>query len=169
MVLAVLFFLNRKKNPESLAQESVEFAETNLQKAPAVSNDNSAPMPEIAIPRSVTNSSPQPVVLTNSVEERIRNLEELGTRDDADSFQTIISELKNSDHEVREAALSAVMQFGSQDAIPILKEIATQTVDAREKVAILDAIDFLELPSVNEVRKQRRMKTNSVANPVRAK
>ena len=51
------------------------------------------------------------------------------------------------------------MQFGSREAIPILKDLAEKTDEAREKVALLDTIEFLALPSLSELRQQQR--TNS--------
>lgn len=106
---------------------------------------------------STTNFS----VATNSILERIATLEILGARDDSESLQQILVELKNANREVRRAALAATIQFGSRDAIPSLKEIAAQTEDAREKVEILDAIEFLELPPLSEIKKHRR------ANPTK--
>ncbi|MEO6034380.1 MAG: HEAT repeat domain-containing protein [Verrucomicrobiota bacterium] len=98
---------------------------------------------------------------TNSVDERILELAESGSRSDPESFRKITEGLRDDEPEIRRAAREAVIQFGSRDAIPILKELAVKTEDAREKVELLDAAEFLKLPSLTEVRAQRRAGTNS--------
>jgi len=93
------------------------------------------------------------------IEQQIEALAEASAKGDSDSFQLIIAALKDERPEIRKAALDAAIQFGSRDAIPILKELAEKTEDAREKVEILDAIEFLALPSLSEIKRPRR--TNS--------
>ena len=90
------------------------------------------------------------------VEERVSQLGDLGMDDDPASLNTILSELNNRDPRIRKAAVDAAVQFGSRDAIPRLTDAATQTDDPREKAAILDAIDYLKLPSLTEVMQQRK-------------
>ena len=97
------------------------------------------------------------------MDDQIFELTELGARNDPESLQKILAHLRDARPEIRSAALEATIQFGSRDAIPVLKELAAQTEDAREKVAILDAADFLELPSFREVRDRRRLKTSDPA------
>ena len=92
-------------------------------------------------------------------DQEIEALAEAASKDDATSFQLIITSLRAERPEIRKAALEAAIQLGNRDAIPILKELAAKTEDAREKVEILDAIEFLELPSLSEIKRPRR--TNS--------
>ncbi len=92
-------------------------------------------------------------------------LEGLGTRNDPESFQRIVAGLSDSSPDIRQAAREAILQFGNRDAIPILKDLASKTEDAREKVALLDTVEFLSLPSLSEVRQQQR--TNSRSSAVR--
>ena len=94
---------------------------------------------------------------TNSVEGRIIELSELGARNDRESFRKIIASLQDAELEIRQAARDAAVQFGSRDAIPILKELAAKTEDARERVELLDAAEFLKLPSLSEIRRSRRV------------
>ena len=96
------------------------------------------------------------------VEQRSSQLMELAMNDDRASLDTILSELGNRDPEIRKAALDATIQFGSRDAIPKLADAASQTDDPNEKAALADAIEFLKLPSLTEVRQQQA--ANSVAN-----
>lgn len=93
---------------------------------------------------------------TESVEESIQKLEFLGSTDDGRAFEEILAELRNPHPHVRQAALDAIMQFGSRDAIATLNEVAARTEDAREKVNILDVIDFLNLPTAKETRDAQR-------------
>jgi HEAT repeats len=88
------------------------------------------------------------------VQNRIAELQELQTRDDVQSLQAILGELTNSDKTIRQAAIDATTQFGSRDAIPVLKDLAARTPAPDEKAELLDAADFLALPSLTEVRQQ---------------
>lgn len=87
------------------------------------------------------------------VEARITELQDLSANNDKESLQTILSELTNRDPEVRTAAVEAAKQFGSRDAIPSLQDAMAQTDDQAEKTEINEAIEFLKLPSLTELRK----------------
>lgn len=121
---------------------------------------------EHPVTRAQSPSSPalETASETNSIAAKIATLEEIATRDDADAFQTIMTELTNASPEIREAALEATIQFGSREAIPVLQELAAKTENAREKVEILDAIEFLELPPFSEVKRTER--TNSISGRI---
>jgi len=85
------------------------------------------------------------------IDSRVEELMDLVMNDDPNSLDTILSELTNRDPEIRKAALEASIQFGSRDAIPKLIDAASQTDDPKEKAAIVEAIEFLKLPSLTEV------------------
>ena len=91
-----------------------------------------------------------------SVEKQIDALTEASMQSDSKSLRLITGALTNKQVEIRKAAVEAAIQFGSRDAIPFLEDAAGKTDDAREKVEILDAIDFLKLPTLGEVRPLRR-------------
>jgi hypothetical protein len=78
--------------------------------------------------------------------QRSAQLSELGMNNDPDSLKTILSEMENHDPDIRQAALSATIQFGSKDAIPVLQNEMAYATDPQEKVDIQKAIDFLQLP-----------------------
>ena len=80
----------------------------------------------------------------------VKKLEELAWFDDPDSLTAILAELENPDPRVRGAALAAVRQFGSRDAIPRLQVLAAATRDPVEKKALEDAVAYLELPTMLE-------------------
>ena len=85
------------------------------------------------------------------VEKRIEELTDLAMNDDSGSLDTILSELTNRDPQIRKAALEATIQFGSRDAIPKLMDTVSQIDEPKEKADILEAIEFLKLPSASEV------------------
>ena len=84
------------------------------------------------------------------VAERQAELAQLGMSDDPSDLKTILSELNNKDSRIRGSALSATIQFGSQDAIPALRNEIAWTDDLQEKVDLLNAIKYLQLPTFQE-------------------
>jgi hypothetical protein len=82
---------------------------------------------------------------------RIAQLSELATSNDPVSLNFILAELNNRNPAIRKAALDSTVQFGSQDAIPTLRQELSWTDDPREKMDIQNAIDFLMLPSADSV------------------
>jgi hypothetical protein len=88
------------------------------------------------------------------VDARTAELMDLGMNDDSESLNTILSELNNRDPQIRKAAVEAAVQFGSRDAIPNLMDAAAQTDDPQEKAEIMEAIQFLKLPTLSEAAAQ---------------
>jgi len=84
------------------------------------------------------------------IAERAAELTQLGMSDDPADLKTILTELNNKEPEIRSSALSAVVQFGSKDAIPALQNEMSWTQDPQEKVDIMNAIKYLQLPSFQE-------------------
>jgi hypothetical protein len=100
------------------------------------------------------------------VEAEIDKLNDLESHDDADSLHAILGDLTNSDKEIRAAAVESTIQFGSRDAIPVLQEQAAHTDDPNEKKDLLEAADFLALPTLSEAREEsRRAKMQNAAPP----
>ncbi len=97
------------------------------------------------------------------VQKRIAELSDLAMKDDATSRDTIVSELHNPDKAIRAGALEAIVQFGDRSIVPQLRELAAQTEDAGEKAALIDAADYLNLPSLSEYLAGQRANTNSTA------
>jgi len=99
-----------------------------------------------------------PVVVTNDpakhaqyVRQRIKELNALSWNNDDESRDAILSEVAtNSDKQIRAAALEAAIQFDDRSVVPRLQAIAAQTDDPEEKQNILDAIDYINLPSLTE-------------------
>ena len=100
------------------------------------------------------------------VEARIAALQELSRKTDAASLETLLSEVRNADQEIRQAALDALSQSGNRGAIPGLQEAAVQTDDTSVKQAIEEVIEFLKLPTLTEHLRQQS-ETNNNSAPTR--
>jgi len=105
---------------------------------------------------TITNSDTPEIRHQAYAGSRLAELQRLSMQDDAGSLDTILSELTNRDPEIRAGAIEAAIQFGSRDAIPRLLDAATQTDDPKEKTALIDAAEFLKLPSLREVLAQNK-------------
>jgi hypothetical protein len=99
----------------------------------------------VAAPDDSSASNPEDRIATRQGE-----LTQLGMSDDPADLKTILSELNNKAPEIRSAALAAAVQFGSKDAIPALQNEMAWADDPQEKVDILNAIKYLQLPSIDE-------------------
>ena len=95
------------------------------------------------------------------IRSEIGKLEKLGARTDQSSLQLILSDLTNANKSIRAAACDAAIQFGSAEAIPRLKEAAGIIEDPREKVAFLDAAEFLALPSFGDSSNPAQVSSNA--------
>jgi len=110
-----------------------------------------APPPE-PVPASLPAA---PVVATKpltpeqrqaAINAEVDRLYELAAKDDSVSLSNILADLTNTNKEIREAAIEATKEFGSTDAIPALKAAADATDDISDKIAYLEAVDFLNVP-----------------------
>jgi hypothetical protein len=156
--LAGIYFLKRSINPQSQPPTPAIHQNQPIQPVvfslPAASNNlTTIKNNRVVIQKSdaATNADEaQEIYVQNHVAE----LQELQTKDDAQSLSAILCELTNTDKTVREAAIDATTQFGSRDAIPVLKDLAARTQMPDEKAELLNAADFLALPSLTEIRQQ---------------
>jgi HEAT repeat protein len=90
------------------------------------------------------------------IQQRVDELIGLGAEKDPASLDKLLNALTNPEPQIRAAALEALVQFGSRDAVPRLEEISLQTQDAHERAEIAEAIEFLKLPSLSEVVELKR-------------
>lgn len=86
----------------------------------------------------------------NWIEKRVAELDRLAWSDDPESLGKILAELRNSEPEIRAAALAATRDFGSRDAIPHLDDLSRDSKDPLEQKALDDLIDHLRLPTFLE-------------------
>lgn len=82
------------------------------------------------------------------INSEVERLQQLAMSDAPASLKAILADLISPEKEIRNAAIDATENFGSQDAIPALKAAANASDDIPEKIALLEAAQFLSLPSV---------------------
>lgn len=87
----------------------------------------------------------------------------LVVRTDDASLETLVSELMNPDREVRAAVLDLITQSGNRAAIPKLEALAARLEDPAAQREVLDAVDFLKLPTLTELLNQPSGATHSEA------
>jgi hypothetical protein len=121
---------------------------------------NSSPppaKPAMAAPIIAPDSVPaKPAAITGE------ELQALAMNNDAESLQKILAALNSSDPEIRAAAREAAVQFGDRSAAVQLRAAADAATDYSEKQALLEAADFLELPSL-DLRMTNRLPAPSTA------
>jgi hypothetical protein len=154
-LLGLVALVSRNLHPRSTSPTSTPVASGNVSPAATVSSNlvsppASNPPPVVAAVKAGTNDAAAHAAY---VERRIEELDALAMNNDAQSRDTILSELKNNpDKQIRAAALEAAIQFDDRSVVPPMQEIAAQTQDPEEKAAILKAIDYINLPSLTEYR-----------------
>ena len=114
------------------------------QTAPTVTNVPPAPAPVVT--KTLTPEERQA-----AIDAETDRLQQWSMNDDPASLSSILADLTNSEKEVRKAAIEAAEQFGSTNAIPVLKNLAANDEDPEEKAALLEAANFLSLPSIFDV------------------
>jgi len=104
-------------------------------------------------PEHIVNAPPAPIPLTPeqrqaAIDAEKDRLFQWSVNDDPASLASILADLTNPEKKIREAAIQAAKQFGSSNAIPVLKDLAANTSDTKEQIALLEAAEFLALPTV---------------------
>ena len=117
-----------------------------------------AATPAPTIPAVVTNTDTNAIALAKEqhaefVKKRGDELMAMAMLDDTASHQPIIEDLTNSDRAIRKVALEAVQQTQDRALIPQMQQIADTTDDEDYKQALNDAIDYMKLPTLTEMRK----------------
>lgn len=141
---------------------AILFARPSRDKSQTASPDAKAAPPTIPAPETTTviranNSPAQPAISQidhafspetheDYVARRVAELMDLAMTDDNSSLYSILSELNNRDPQIREAAVTATVQFKSPEAIPALQGAYARTDDPEEKIRIANAMDFLAIP-----------------------
>jgi hypothetical protein len=115
---------------------------------PATSVAMPAPAPFTAAPPQPLTADEQEA--TNQAE--IDQLMEWSRNDDPQSLSNILTDLSSPQKDVREAAIEAAKQFGSTNAIPALKAAAINATDTDEQIEMLQAANFLTLPSIGSIQ-----------------
>ena len=103
-------------------------------------------------PDSSNTAASSEQVRAAAVEKELDAIQALLGEANGDNNPTIISALldkvANPEAEVRKAALAALAQLNDTNAVPGLEQAAELMKDPRAKVAVMDTIDYLNLPNV---------------------
>ena len=144
----------------------------------ATSPSNSEPVAAM-VPAPVTQMAPASITITNRdtnaiagqktnheeyVENRHEELLALAREGDPAGYQQILGELKNPDRGIQKAALDALEQANDRSFVPQMQQIADQTTDPDLKQAIQDAIDYINLPSLTEIKQQQKAQKAASGN-----
>ena len=127
-------------------------ATPEIASAPATVSNVVTSLPPPPEPVPVTAAPVVTNILTDeqreaAIDAETDRLQQWSMNDDPASLSNILADLTNPEKEVREAAIEAAEQFGSTNAIPTLKAVAANTSDTEEQIALLEAANFLSLPS----------------------
>ena len=112
---------------------------------------NAAPVPgprEDGLPHPARKNTDQGTPMINRGADP--QLGSLSASVDPDAAVTILAALEDPNRETRKAALDQAVQLDDRSLIPSLKAIAERTTDQLEKADILNAVEFINLPSVTE-------------------
>jgi hypothetical protein len=160
LVLAAAFHLKdriARSRPQTLAETATlppPNANAGLVEAsPSASKSRPAPARDIAPLAAAHTMTPEQKEAY--IEDEVGRLQDLSTRDDAASLSAILRDLTNSEKQVRLSAVEAAKQFGGRDAIPTLKADVANTQDIGEQIALLEAADFLSLPTIADLDVQQ--------------
>jgi len=116
------------------------------------------PTPEAAAVQEVAHSNPSegslpngaaptPVEDTQTLVQKITDIQAEGYPTPGGRAVLLAALSEGKVKEVRQAALNAIVQLDDTVAIPGLEQALPQIADAREKAAVMDAIEQLKLPS----------------------
>jgi HEAT repeat protein len=154
-ILLVTAAVYRSETNQGAETKVVSDSPAELLGSNSNTQSNSISKPVHAESVVVEKAATKPELAETSDEDRIAAIQDLGTSSNLESLQEIVSNFKDSNPQIRKAAVEATMQFGNKDAIPDLEQMVGDIEDPREKVEILDAIEFLKLPSLAEIRHPR--------------
>ena len=159
--LAIIFFLKPPASrPQTAAVPIVQSAASPLETKPVIpqvspTTNDTAASTHIKLAKSTPFTTGEVVGDgAEHLQEQINRLEELQANDDDASLQAILKELTNTNRIIRHVAIEATIQFGGHTAVPVLQGLAARTWDPAEKQELLDAAEFLALPTLTEVRAQ---------------
>lgn len=153
VAIIAVTFKNLRSRPD-LPKPVIAATTSNVTKSNPIASiapTSAVPAPTTVSINKTTNSEAEH---EEYVAKRTAQLNSLAMQKSPAAHQQIIDELKNSDKEIRKASLEAIQQANDRSVIPQMKQIADETDDAQEKQDILDAIDFINLPSLTEYLQQ---------------
>jgi hypothetical protein len=171
-VTGILLIKHRGATPPPAAPIAItETKPAAPQTAPAIANvPPPAPAPVAAAPAATNTLTDEQ--RQAAIDAETDRLQQWAMNDDPESLSNILADLTSPEKEIRKSAIEAAEQYGGTNAIPILKNLAANDEDLEEKTALLEAANFLSLPSVfdigksttpadREARRQARLQNHS--------
>ena len=137
-IVAALLLKPRKENPPI----AVAPAATS-----EVVNASPPPLPATPPPKPLTDEERQ-----DAIAAEVSRLQDWSMNDDPASLSNILADLTSPEKDIREAAIEATKQFGSTNAIPVLKSAAVNSTDTDEQIEMLEAANFLALPPLRDMQ-----------------
>lgn len=87
-----------------------------------------------------------------AIQEEVEELIQLALESDPAKHEPIYQAISSSDEELRNGAIEALVQWVGKPALPRMRQILTQLTSSEARNELQEAIEFLELPSIEEVR-----------------
>jgi hypothetical protein len=144
LVLGAAFLLKQHRGSAATPPPVTESATP----APVVVSATPPPTPaSISAAPPVSTNTSTPDQHEAAIDAETDRLQQWSMNDDPASLSNILADLTNPEKEIRKAAIEAAKQFGSTNAIPTLKAVAANMTDTDEQIDLLDAANFLSLPS----------------------
>lgn len=127
-----------------LKQHSVKTLKPVVKPMPVVApQSNHAPPIPVIVKKNMT-----PEEKKEAIEAEQNRLYTWAMNNDRQSLSNILGDLVSPEKEICMTAIEAVKEFGDTNAIPVLKALAANTDDTEEAIAMLEAVQFLSIPSI---------------------
>jgi hypothetical protein len=157
--IAVLFFLKpTPPRPQPVANPISQTAILASNAVPAVIEISPVTNKVVAVTLAAAQQAGRLNQVTGPnadlLQKQVDRLQDLQANDDDASLKEILASLTDTNKIIRHVAIEATIQFGGHTAVPVLRDLATRTSDPGEKKELTDAADFLELPTLTEIRAQ---------------
>lgn len=148
VALAVILGFYQAAGPERAGSDPAPLAQGAVappRPAPAAASAPTAPAAPAAPPAAVALPK----------ERILQAIEDAAVSYDARELPNIEPFLRHPDAEVRAAALRGMFTLGDAAAAPLLRAASRQAATPQEAVALIEAADYLELPSGSLIKARR--------------
>jgi hypothetical protein len=173
LVLALAFLAKQQFSPAPKPASNSPTAPV-VATAPEATLPPLPPLPPLPVVEAVPARTNPPPVAELSQEDReamigaeIMRINGILGQSDSNSEALLMSDMTNNEPEVRNQAVAAVKQTGDRDLVPALTNLAANTEDYELRHALLDAANFLELPTLSEVQLTMTPSATPLPRPVR--
>jgi hypothetical protein len=133
-------------------------AVTGARRAQEVTPSEGSPTETVSTPAtnlqaklgSTTNAAILEQLRAADVAKELNQIREIQGEGPADATSTalLLSKVTHPEFAVRKAALESLVQLNAASAVPGLEQALAMAEDPREKVALMDAIDYLKAPEL---------------------